>query len=540
MDDINAAKVSSKLLMAAYNNLDIKSKQDSANTWSELCGTVFWKHSWDATKGELIGDVEGEPVYEGDIEQYEVPPFEIFPESCWVEDIENQRSIIHATAMHVKDIKDLWGVDVDPESVQVLTLERSKFGEGSLVYGSGSFTTRAQKKENHAIVKEYWEKPTQQYPNGRLIIVANKKLLYSGDMPYRIGDDEKPGYPFTKQVCLKRAGCFWGTTVLQRLIPVQRRYNRIKNAIAEYINRVTIGQVAVEEGSIDMDDFEQDAAAPGKVIEYKAGTRPPEYLRFPELPASLREEELKCLDDFTRISGVSEISRDSRAPAGVKSGIALSIALEQDDTRLARTVENIADTTVKNGLIQIKLYKQYAKFERVTRYVDNQDEVQVLHWTGNDLKSEDIVIENSSALAESPAQRRQMVFDLLESGLYSDPDTGRLTRAGRNKVFELLEMGNWESYDDMEQLQINKAERENQVLMKGQFVGINEYDDDTIHLMRHNRFRLTTDYENLISEPEGEYLEQLFSAHIEQHLIRIQLLSQPAPQMGQPEMGGLQ
>jgi len=538
MDDINAAKVSSKLLMAAYNNLEIKDKQDSANTWCEMAGTVFWKHAWDAAKGEVIGEIEGEQIQEGDIDQYEVPPFEIFPDSCWVEDLNEQRSLIHAKPFHVRDIKDLWGVAVDPEPVEVLELERTRFGEGSLAFGSGSYTSKSRNKENYALVKEYWEKPTLQYPKGRLIIVANKKLLYAGDMPYRIGEDEKEDYPFVKQVCLKRPGCFWGTTVLQRLIPIQRRYNRIKNATAEYINRVTIGQIAVEIGSVDLDDLEQDAASPGKIVEYAQGTRPPEYMRFPELPGSLKEEEIKCLDDFSRISGVSEISRNSEAPSGVKSGIALSIALEQDDTRLSRTVENIVDATVKNGIIELRLYKQYAKFERVTRYVDNQDEVQVLHWTGNDLKSEDIIIENSSALAESPAQKRQMVFDLLESGLYNDPDTGRLTRAGRNKVFDLLEMGNWESYDDMEQLQMNKAERENQILMKGQFTGINDYDDDTLHIMRHNRFRLTTDYEDLISGQDGQYFEQLFSAHIEQHVIRMQMLAQQQMQLQQPAPEG--
>ncbi len=552
MEDVSAAKVSTKLLRSTRKSLNLKEKQDSANTWAELTGTVFWKHAWNPEKGKLLGVIDfqtGQEIREGDVEQFEVPPYEIFPESSWIEDLEEQRSIIHAKPMHVQEIKETWGKDVDPEDVNVLELEKTKFGNGSLVSGSGSYMRGVKKKKDHAIVKEYMERPSKKYPNGRLIIVANNVLLYAGDLPYAVGEDGKRDFPITKQICLRRPGCFWGITVLERLIPVQRRYNKIKNRIAEYIERVTVGQMVVEKDTVDIDDLEEDAAAPGKIFEVNKGaTKYPEYIKFPELPVSLREEEVKCLDDFSRISGVSEISRNSDAPTGINSGIALQIALEQDDTRLSRAVENIIDATIKNGKITLRLYKQFVNYKRVTRYVNNDDEVQAIHWDRNDLRSEDIIIENIAALTESPAQRRQMVFDLLSAGLYNDPETGRLTREGRNKVFELLEMGNWESYDDMEQLQISRAERENQMLMQGQFVGIADYDDDAIHIQRHNRFRLTTDYEELINGPNGVYFEQIFAAHIEQHIIKLQMQAQqflsqqqtgeqpilPAPQAGQP------
>jgi len=540
MEDVSAAKVSTKLLRSTRKSLNLKEKQDSANTWAELTGTVFWKHAWNPEKGKLLGIIDiqtGQEIREGDIEQFEVPPYEIFPESSWVESLEEQRSIIHAKPMHVQEIKETWGKEVDPEDVNVLELEKTKFGNGSLIAGSGSYMRGIKKKKDHAIVKEYMERPSKKYPNGRLIIVANNVLLYAGDLPYAVGEDGKRGYPLTKQICLRRPGCFWGTTVLERLIPVQRRYNKIKNRIAEYIERVTVGQMVVEEGTVDMDDLEEDAAAPGKIFEVsKSASQFPEYIKFPELPVSLRKEEVKCLDDFSRISGVSEISRNSDAPTGINSGIALQIALEQDDTRLSRTVENIIDATIKNGKITLRLYKQFATHKRITRYVDNYDEVQAIHWDRNDLRSEDIIIENVAALTESPAQRRQMVFDLLGAGLYNDPETGRLTKEGRNKVFELLEMGNWESYDDMEQLQISRAERENQMFAQGEFVGIAEYDDDMLHIQRHNRFRLTTDYEELISGPDGDYFEQIFTAHIEQHMIKLQMQAQQvfAQQQQQP------
>ena len=66
---------------------------------------------------------------------------------------------------------------------------------------------------------------------------------------YKNGDDKKRDFPLTRQVCIEHPGCFWGISIIERLIPIQRRYNAVKNRKQEYLNRITIGVVDMEEGA---------------------------------------------------------------------------------------------------------------------------------------------------------------------------------------------------------------------------------------------------------------------------------------------------
>ena len=57
---------------------------------------------------------------------------------------------------------------------------------------------------------------------------------------------------------------------------------------------------------------------------------------------------------------------------------------------------------------------------------------------------------------------------MLQAGLFNDPETGRLNRRMLNKIYEMLEMGNWESGLGVDELHIRRSQRENIFLDKKQ------------------------------------------------------------------------
>lgn len=63
--------------------------------------------------------------------------------------------------------------------------------------------------------------------------------------------------------------------LVSRLIPLQRAYNAIKNRELEYINRVSLGVLCVEDGSVDIDELQEDGICGGKVIAYRQGAKAP-------------------------------------------------------------------------------------------------------------------------------------------------------------------------------------------------------------------------------------------------------------------------
>lgn len=274
------------------------------------------------------------------------------------------------------------------------------------------------------------------------------------------------------------------------------------------------------------------------MIPYRKETGPPTYLQTPPLPPEFMREQDTLKRDFIEISGVSEVSRDSSAPVGVKSGIALGVLQEQDDTRISLTAKNIEDSCIELGKKWIRLYRQFANQPRIAKFTGKNKEVEVLDWCSSDLTTDDLYIEASAGLSETPAQRRQMVFDLLDTGLFNDPETGALTKEGRSKVLEMLELGNWEDIDGIEKDHLNKAQREVRALLQGQEVHATSYDDDLLHISIHNRYRLSVEYEDLIKQNPG--IEDLFEAHIGEHFENIQRKQAPPPMAAQPPMEAME
>lgn len=532
--DVSRAKISNKVLEGIGQDKQIPYLQNIANMWAEVTGTAVWWNMWNPNAGRLIGDLDGYKLYEGDLVVEVSSPFEIFPDSLWNQDIKQCQSIIRAKVIDAKIVEATYEKEIgEGKEVSVFASSSSAFSIGGGLQKSGSYAINSRKKKGSVEVLYYYERPSRLYPDGRFIVCTDEVLLYSGTLPYKTGEEGQRDIPCMVQKCIDKEGQFFGKAIVDRLIPVQRRYNAIKNRKAEYLSRATIGNLVYEEGTIDDSVFTVTGLAPGDALPIATGTTmQPFFLQVPPLPTAFAEEELSYMQLFNVLSGVSEISRDSSAPTGINSGIGLQVLQEQDDTRLSKTAENIRLSMIENAKQWLRLYRQFAKTPRMVKSTGKDARYDVMEWTGSDLNSDDIFIEASSLMAETLAQRRQMVFDLLNTGLFNDPETGKLSKEGRAKVFELIEMGNWESYDDGDNnsLHFQKAQREMRRLLQGEPIEVQDFDDDILHIDRHNAFRLGSEYEEIMDKtPE---IAELIDQHIEEHIAAIQRKAMAAQGQG--------
>ena len=78
--DLKTAVVSSDLLSSTVTRIGLDKIISKATSWSEVCGSCFYKVLWNKNAGKLLGEKNGEKIYEGDVEVVVVPPFEIFPD----------------------------------------------------------------------------------------------------------------------------------------------------------------------------------------------------------------------------------------------------------------------------------------------------------------------------------------------------------------------------------------------------------------------------------------------------------------------------
>ena len=486
-EDVASASLATKLIDAVCKENDFSSQLALANSWSEITGCAFFKVTWDAEKGHAL-DASGE-VKEGDVTITLCPPFEIFPEDIAITDIDKQSSIMHAKVLTTKEVKRIWGKDVKGGEVNVFSFDNAQVG-GGFGYTASVPKIVSEKREDSVTVIEKYEAPTHEYPNGRLIIVAGDTLLYQGDMPYLNGEDGTRGYPFAKQVCIDNLTNFFGTSVVERIIPVQRAYNTVKNRKHEFMNRMAVGVMAVEDGSVDTDDLEEEGLPPGKVVVYRQGSTPPIMLSPTQVPSEFSREEEKLLNEFVMISGVSEVTTYSQVPANVASGTAISLLLEQDDTRIALTADSLRESIKRISKQVLRLYRQFAKVPRVKRITGDNGDVEIASFCAGNIDSEDIVFDTISDIEDTLSARRAMVYDLLKLGLFAD-ENGKLNASTKARLFEILGFGNWEDGRSNDEIHRKKALKENMELEKKD-VPVDVYDDHALHIAEHVRMCVST------------------------------------------------
>ena len=257
------------------------------------------------------------------------------------------------------------------------------------------------------------------------------------------------------------------------------------------------------------------------ISEFRANTNAPKMLEIPPMPNSLENEEKDLLTAFNRISGVSQLAEQSSTPINVVSGTAIAGLAEQDDTRIGLEADNIRTCMASIGRKWLILYQSHVKFPRMVKEIGRNEEFEIEQFVGSDLTSFDVFIEAEPESSDTLSQRRQKVVELLNSGLFNDSNTGNITDEGRIKIFEMLELGNWEDFVTAEDAQQRKAERENNAMVAGEQPKIRAFDDDIVHIAKHNNFRLMAEYEERLSaNPE---IDELFEAHINEHLHNLQM-----------------
>ncbi len=482
--DLKTAKLTTSILNSTCARLKTSAIIHDATVWSEVLGTSFYEIVWDGDKGRTVGELDGKEIKEGDVRVEVVSPFEIFPDCLAANSLGECKSIIHARAMHVDDVEKRYGIRLQGEDVGVFTLSESDAGiMGETV------------AHDRVVVIERFERPSEKYPSGRVIAVAGDTLLYMGDLPFLNGENGSRDFPFVMQKSIAVAGKFFGISVIERLIPVQRAYNAVKNRKHEFLNRISMGVFTVEDGSVDVDELAEEGLSPGRVVVYRQGSRPPSLMNPGSVPIDFTYEEERLTNEFILISGVSEFSRTSNIGSNISSGTALQLLIEQDDTRLSATAEEIRRATKEMAQHIIRLFKQFADDERIMKVAGENGKVETYYFTSGDISSDDVVFDTENELSYTPAQKKSAVYDLLNTGLLND-ESGKLSDRTKSKLLEILGFGSIDNVRDIDQLHINKAELEN---MSGftEDIEVDEYDDHEIHIEEHTRFLLSAESEDM-------------------------------------------
>lgn len=520
LDDYAKAEVSTSVLQYTQKSTDFESKKDTMIYWNELCGNCFWLSWWDKDKGEKYAlettidiDENGnerkreKAFYQGDIDYGLITPYEVFPESIFKQGVENQRSIILEQVKSVEDIYDLYDIDVEGSDIETFELTPVASG-GGLGYENTVISIGHRTAENAEKVVTYFERPSKHRPNGlMIIIVGDEHLAYYGDLPYS-------KIPIIQTVCHEVAGQFFGKSTIQDLIPLQRTYNGCINSIHEYIKRLSLGNLLTEEGSIDIDEYEQHGLEPGAFLVYKNGTNPPVPVQNGELPTEIMTERYNLKSDMEYVAGVSQLMVTGNAPQTNMSGTAISNLMEIDNTRLSLTGDHIRTSIRKLAVQWLEIYKRYATTHRIVNYVGTNNIGKALIWSADDINSYDVEYTTENELQMSEDMQKQRFFEAYNLGLFTDSD-GRIPERVKLMALEFMKIGSYSDIMNLNSLQVQAAQRENVFFENGVVPKVSEFDEHEIHIEEHLRYILQMDFQ-ILKHKKPEYAQALEN-HLREH-----------------------
>lgn len=490
-EDLKTARLCSNILKAVKGRLDLDGVIARATLWSEVCGTAFYKIVWNFDEGKLIGAEGEKPRREGDVSVVALSPFEVYPDSLSAESMEEVRSLIHAKAVPVRDIFERFGVELAGRTVEGVSLSPAG-GRGSL--------------DDAEILIERYTRPDAANPEGKLEIAAGGVLLYEGPLPYENGDRGERIFPFVRQTCTEMPGSFYGVSIVDRMVPLQRAYNAVRNRKHEFLNRLSMGVLTVEDGSLDAEELAEEGLAPGRVIVYRQGANEPHFLDFGSLPSDFQEEEERLANEFILVSGMSELSRSSSSAYRVTSASGLQLLLEQDTNRMQASVESVERAVRAAGKQILHLYKQFAANKRLLRMTGEGGETEVYYFDRSDISADDV--EFLTEYDRTPAEVKEEILSLFQAGLLTDGE-GKLSDDTRNKILDAFGYGSLENARDITHLHLRKAEREN-IDLRERDAEPDEYDDHAVHITEHTRA--------LLSGGEGDQIiKARLAAHIRAH-----------------------
>ena len=469
------AKLAKAILNSNFNDNNFEDIINTATHWSEITGTSFYKISWD-------NEVNNTQI--GNAKISVCTPFEIYPDSNFIEDIEECNSIIETRAYPADNINKEWGTNLVGEDIDLFQLNSSNSLNN--ISGRSNYTKVIHaKNHDYLLLIERYEKPSKRHPNGKLTIVCKDKLLYDGDMPYINGKNNSRTYPFIKQVSCKQLSSFWGSSIIERCIPMQKAYNAIKNKKHEFLTRLATGVLTVEDGSVDVDNLETNGLEPGKIIIYRNGSTPPKFLDPGSIPEEFEKEETKLLNEINNLSCISELTSKTSIPQGINSGTALQLLMDQDEIRLSSVAEEIRNSIKKVSYQILRLYKQFSNNIRLNKLTDSNGSLEMFYWTRNDVSSDDITIDTKNSLDESNINKKEIIISLLSKGLFTDSN-GQISNQTKEKILTYLGFDNWCSFDEIGELQKKRADKENLKLIK--LEDPLDIDDDKIHIEQHTKF----------------------------------------------------
>jgi hypothetical protein len=555
-EDVNAANLGEQVMRYLWKHLDAQEITTKALYWSRICAAGFVKCYWDSTVGdstevlvssatnEVIaapgpdgrpgppmrphmlapgvppgpqrdqaigqfaqslgmqpGAIRVKKVSMGDIQLAALSPFQMFPDPL-ADTFDECEWVIEESVKSKEYVQRRYDVELNPDTPANPGMVEVRLG--TFIPGSSPY--------KGVKIREFWAKPSSQFPTGRRVVWAQGKVLQEDKSPFDC-------LPYVMFSSIPVPGRLWPTSVTEQLRGPQTELNKVKSQMAENRNRVGNPTVLASRQAVqDPERFADSVSTPGGIYFADASYGPINqqisYLEAPGLPEYVPEEIQRIEESIQEISGQHEVS-SAQVPPGVTAASAINLLQEADDTRLGPGITDYENQLAKLGGKILSLVANYYTDERTIRIAGDNGAWQIFPFRGAMLRGNSHVqVQTGSAFPQSKAAKQAALIEILRMLAQMQY---QFTPKDLAQFLQDYEIGGAEKLIEQYTRDEQQVNRENIWLAQGKALPINDYDNDQAHVDGHEDFEKSQAFQALSPD-----IQRVFELHVAAHRERLQ------------------
>ena len=490
-EDIFNARASQKALEYFTRKASLRSKWVQAMQWVPVTGKAFWAVRWnddaishaptklDSKLAPLTGEVEVEYC----------SAFEILPADPGIELMANQPEILRVRLLPCRDIEKRYNLEpnsIAPESgdIDLFFYQRQIADLGTRQQGmaSRSAVNFDQTLPTHALFIERFIGPTEEYTQGRYIVVAGNKLLHQQDsLPGNFTYLTRNPYPFVELCDDAAPGQFWPDAFIERLIGLQSEYNEYRSKMGENLAMHFFPKLVVAKQLNLSDDAYTSEAGERLNVNWIPGIPMPNFLQ----PSSVIGDAWNVLntirkemDDITLIYPAA-----MGGVGGASSGFQTSLLQEAADQVHGPTIQRNA-IALEEAYIKIRhLMKQFYDVPRMISIAGRSNIPEIYEFFQDTIdENADIRIEPDTMMPQLRTARIDQIRQMFTEGLFGPPPDPKTQR----RVQDMLRMNFSDFEIERDQRDQEQAQLENIAMLEhGKLAKPQPWENHQLHWEAH-------------------------------------------------------
>lgn len=275
---------------------------------------------------------------------------------------------------------------------------------------AGKFNEQnAYSLQDMAFVTESWKLPSgPTAKDGRHAMAIDSCTLYS--VPY-----EGESFPFAVFRWKHRLSSWYGMGLAEELLPIQLEINKILRTIQAAQHLIAVPRVYLENNSmVNTQHINNDIAS---IVKY-TGT-PPIFGVSPAMPPEMYSHLKYLVESAYQITGISQLSAQSKKPGGLDSGVALREYQDIESERFKIVGKQWERHALDCAKLMISMTRSLAKrSKKVSVKVGAGRYAETIKWSDIDLDEQKYVMRcyPTSMLPTTPAGKLQTVQELAQAG----------------------------------------------------------------------------------------------------------------------------